>query len=95
MWTDLYTDLAATSAAVIEGPQRNDRRPQARGFVRAFGFDLVLNARWSAIFWRARRFDVIGLEAAGAMSSHPGRPQVGAVSTGPPQPAQKAASGAM
>lgn len=64
VWTALFADLAATSAAVIDRLEDDDRHPESQAFERALGMNLVLNAGWSTIFWRARRFDMATVEAA-------------------------------
>lgn len=70
VWTALYADIAVTSAAVIvELSDAGDRRERA-GFVRALALNLVLNAGWTAVFFRARRPDLATVEAAAlALSS--------------------------
>ena len=64
VWTALYADLAITSAAAVTGYQRQGDTAAARSYWRAFAANLVLNAGWSAVFWRARRPDLATAEAA-------------------------------
>ncbi len=55
VWTPLYADIAATSAAaltILEGQGRNDEVADLR---RALALNLVLNTGWSVLFWRSRR----------------------------------------
>ena len=64
VWTALYADIAAVSALSLEeldrrvaddgGPVRQADR-ERRGYRRALGVNLVLNASWGASFFRARR----------------------------------------
>jgi benzodiazapine receptor len=51
VWTPLYADLAVTSARALDaldGPER-------AAYARALGVNLVLNAGWNVLFFRARR----------------------------------------
>ncbi len=55
VWTPLYADIAAVTAAAItalEGEGRNDEVADLR---RALAVNLVLNTGWSVLFWRVRR----------------------------------------
>ena len=55
VWTPLYVDIAVVSAAALtslEGEGRNDEVADLRT---ALAVNLVLNAGWSVLFWRARR----------------------------------------
>jgi benzodiazapine receptor len=54
VWTPLYADLAAVSAAALttlEGEGRND---EVAAYRTALAVNLVLNAGWTVLFWRAR-----------------------------------------
>lgn len=64
VWTALYADIAVTAAGVIDALHDDDRADKARSFQRALGANLALNAGWSTVFWRIRRFDLATLEAA-------------------------------
>lgn len=64
VWTALYADLAVTSARAVTDLQRSGDDAGARSYWRAFAANLVLNAGWSAVFWRARRPDLATVEAA-------------------------------
>ncbi|QCB97785.1 tryptophan-rich sensory protein [Arthrobacter sp. PAMC25564] len=61
VWTALYADLAVSSAvaldstAAIDAPGGESRRQQIRAYRGALAANLVLNATWSWLFWRARR----------------------------------------
>jgi benzodiazapine receptor len=55
VWTPLYADIAAVSAAALttlEGEGRND---EVAAYRRALAVNLVLNTGWSVLFWRVRR----------------------------------------
>lgn len=63
VWTVLYADIAATSAATITDLERQGRHDEARDYRRALAANLALNSLWSVLFWRVRRLDVAALEA--------------------------------
>jgi tryptophan-rich sensory protein len=64
VWTALYADIAATSAATLTSLEREGRHEEARAFRRALAANLALNSLWSVLFWRVRRLDVAAVEAA-------------------------------
>ena len=64
VWTALYADVAVTSAAAVTDLERRGDAAGARSYWRAFAANLVLNAGWSAVFWRGRRPDLATVEAA-------------------------------
>ena len=51
VWTLLYGDIAASSAAVIDRFNDTNRRAEARAYTGALGMNLVLNAGWSWLFF--------------------------------------------
>ncbi len=51
VWTPLYADLAVTSARAIDALDE----PGRAAYRRALGANLVLNAGWNVLFFRARR----------------------------------------
>jgi translocator protein len=54
VWTSLYIDIAATSAATIDRLRAAGRRGadrEARNYVVALGVNLILNAGWSWLFF--------------------------------------------
>ncbi|MDN5796178.1 MAG: tryptophan-rich sensory protein [Intrasporangium sp.] len=55
VWTALYADIAATSAAVLTDLEAHGRGPEAAAYRRALYANLALNTGWSVIFWRLRR----------------------------------------
>ncbi len=55
VWTALYTDIAASSAAALNAFDKAGDTAGRSAYLKAFGTNLALNAAWSAIFWRSRR----------------------------------------
>lgn len=55
VWTALYVDLALVSALVGADLQETGRGGEGRRHRRALGVNLVLNAAWTAIFFRGHR----------------------------------------
>jgi benzodiazapine receptor len=65
VWTALYADLAVSSAVALDSSDGADaragkmtgkvRRQELGAYRRALAANLVLNASWSWLFWRARR----------------------------------------
>ncbi len=51
VWTPLYADLAVVSARTLDGLEDAPRA----AFARALAANLVLNAGWNVLFFRARR----------------------------------------
>lgn len=64
VWTGLYADIAATSAAALTDLERQGRDGEAAAYRRALGVNLALNAGWSVLFWRGRRPWLAAAEAA-------------------------------
>ena len=67
-WTVLYTDIAATSAAVINRFRDDGDNAKARAFIGALGANLVLNASWSWIFFNKHELGLSAV-AAGALAA--------------------------
>jgi uncharacterized protein YbjT (DUF2867 family)/tryptophan-rich sensory protein len=55
VWTALYTDIAASSAAALNAYDKAGDTRGRSAYLKAFGTNLALNAAWSAVFWRSRR----------------------------------------
>ncbi|HEX9086631.1 MAG TPA: TspO/MBR family protein [Arthrobacter sp.] len=59
VWTALYADLAVSSAVALDSkadtPGGETRRRELAAYRGALAANLVLNAAWSWLFWRARR----------------------------------------
>jgi benzodiazapine receptor len=69
VWTTLYTDIAVSSAVVIDRLQRSDPSA-ASAYRRALAVNLVLNASWSWVFFKWHRLaPAIGVAGALAVSS--------------------------
>ncbi|MDF8263228.1 tryptophan-rich sensory protein [Luteipulveratus flavus] len=68
VWTALYADIAASSAATLTAFERERRTDEARSYGRAFGLNLILNAGWSALFFRAHR-PAVAAVGAGALAA--------------------------
>jgi len=54
-WTTLYADIAVTSSAAIEKFRANGDDAKANAFTAALGTNLVLNASWSWLFFKAHK----------------------------------------
>jgi benzodiazapine receptor len=54
VWTPLYADLAVTSARALDGLAAG-RREERAAYRSALVANLVLNAGWNVLFFRARR----------------------------------------
>ena len=67
-WTALYTDIAATSAAVINRFRDDGDNAKARAYIGALGANLVLNASWSWIFFNKHKLGLSAV-AAGALAA--------------------------
>ncbi|BBY87053.1 tryptophan-rich sensory protein [Mycolicibacterium tokaiense] len=65
-WTSLYTDIAVTSAATIDRLRARDAAA-AKGYTAALGLNLVLNAGWSWLFFKAHKLGPSAV-AAGALA---------------------------
>jgi uncharacterized protein YbjT (DUF2867 family)/tryptophan-rich sensory protein len=64
IWTTLYAALTVTSAATITELTEQGRRQDATAYRRALAGNLVLNAAWSALFWRARKPGLATVDSA-------------------------------
>ena len=70
VWTALYADLAVSSAVALDSEAEGDtpgRKTRGQGLASyrgALAANLVLNATWSWLFWRARRPWLAAVECA-------------------------------
>jgi tryptophan-rich sensory protein len=64
VWTALYTDIAATSAAVIDRLRAAGHPDAARRYAAALGVNLALNAGWSWLFFQYHKLGAAALGAA-------------------------------
>lgn len=65
-WTTLYGDIAITSAGTID-KLRAQNPAEARAYIAALGTNLVLNASWSWLFFKAHKLGPSAI-AAGALA---------------------------
>jgi benzodiazapine receptor len=63
-WTALYTDIAITSATVIDRLRATGRQQEARNYMVALAANLILNAGWSWLFFKHNK---LGASAIGAV----------------------------
>ena len=66
-WTALYTDIAVSSATVIDALRADGRVAEATAYERALAVNLVLNASWTWVFFRAHRLGTATV-TAGALA---------------------------
>lgn len=68
VWTALYADIAATTAAASSTLADRGERERASSLHRALGVNLVLNASWSWVFFRFHRLGP-AVVVAGALAA--------------------------
>lgn len=64
VWTALYADIALSSAVTIDALDAAGRYHEAVRFQQALGANLVLNAGWTWLFFRAHRPTLATVECA-------------------------------
>ncbi|OSC39186.1 TspO/MBR family protein [Mycobacterium decipiens] len=69
VWTALYADIAATSAAAIDQFRATGRHDKARRYVGALSLNLLLNAGWSWLFFGYHKLGASALGAAALTAS--------------------------
>ena len=69
VWTSLYAIVAVSSATVVTRLEAQGRDAEASGFRRALATNLVLNAGWSGLFFRARNLPVAAVGASALAAS--------------------------
>ncbi|MEI2731895.1 MAG: tryptophan-rich sensory protein [Dermatophilaceae bacterium] len=69
VWSGLYTALTLASAATLTDLERAGRDDAAAAYRRSLAGNLLLNAGWSALFFRARRLRLATLGAAALTAS--------------------------
>ena len=67
-WTTLYADIAVTSASAINRFRADGDDAKARAYTAALGSNLVLNAGWSWLFFKAHKLGLSAV-AAGALAA--------------------------
>ncbi len=68
VWTSLYALITSAAAGTLHDLETSGRRDEARDFRRALAVNLVLNAGWSGLFFRARR-PWMGAAGAGVLAA--------------------------
>ncbi len=63
-WTPLYADLAVTAAHAVDALEKQGKPAQRSALIRALSANLVLNASWNLLFFRARRPWIAAAECA-------------------------------
>lgn len=66
-WTTLYGDIAVTSAGTIDALRDKGDDAAVRSYTAALGVNLVLNAGWSWLFFKAHKLGPSAV-AAGALA---------------------------
>ncbi|MDF2823694.1 MAG: TspO and s [Mycobacterium sp.] len=66
-WTTLYADIAVTSAGTLDRLRDSGDHAAARSYTTALGVNLVLNAGWSWLFFKAHKLGPSAV-AAGALA---------------------------
>lgn len=69
VWTTLYVDIAATSAATLDRFRATGRHDKARGYAAALVVNLLLNAGWSWLFFRYHKLGAAAVGAAALTAS--------------------------
>ena len=69
VWTALYTDIAAISALTIADLHELDRDDERKQYIAALATNLVLNAGWTAAFFRSHRLPFATVVAAALAAS--------------------------
>jgi tryptophan-rich sensory protein/uncharacterized protein YbjT (DUF2867 family) len=63
VWTPLYAAMTVAAAGAIADAAEAGEHTRSRDVARAYGANLVLNAAWSWLFWRARALPLAAVEA--------------------------------
>lgn len=63
VWTGLYAAMAVAGSSAIADAAEAGEGTRSRGLAKAYGANLVLNAGWSWLFWRARELPLAAVEA--------------------------------
>jgi benzodiazapine receptor len=64
VWTPLYADLAATTGKALTSLEQQGCKSEKTALATAFGINLVLNASWNWLFFRAHRPWIAAFECA-------------------------------
>lgn len=68
-WTTLYADIAVTSGRTIDALHQQGRDREVRSYTTALATNLVLNAGWSWLFFKANRIGASAVAAAALTAS--------------------------
>lgn len=68
VWTTLYTDVALSSAQVVDRLRADGREADAAAFERALAANLALNASWTWTFFKFHRLGA-AVAVAGALAA--------------------------
>ncbi len=68
-WTTLYVDIAVTSASAINRFRADGDDAKAQAYTAALGANLVLNAGWSWLFFKAHKLGLSAVAAAALAAS--------------------------
>lgn len=68
-WTSLYTDIAVSSGRTIDALSERGDAQAARSYTAALAANLVLNAGWSWLFFKANRLGASAVAAAALTAS--------------------------
>ena len=68
-WTTLYTDIAVTSGKTIDTLGARGDEQAARSYTAALATNLVLNAGWSWLFFKAHKIGASAVAAAALTAS--------------------------
>ena len=69
VWTPLYADLAVTTAQAADALEQQGRSGQRAALIRALSANLVLNASWNWLFFKANRPWIAAAECAALTAS--------------------------
>ena len=64
VWTTLYATTTIAATATVQEMREHGREEEAAAFDRALAANMVLNAGWSGLFFRAHRLRVAAVECA-------------------------------
>ncbi len=72
VWTSLYALVAVSASTAVSRMEAEGRAAEASGFKRALATNLILNAGWCGLFFRARNLPAATVGAAALAESSAG-----------------------
>ena len=72
VWTSLYAIVAVSASTAVSRMEAEGRAAEASGFKRALATNLILNAGWCGLFFRARNLPAATVGAAALAGSSAG-----------------------